>query len=263
VWHTPGQGSPRGLAAKLQPIQNRCLRTVAGAYRATPIRALETETHTPPLDLYLDRRLVAFRERLANSLVGQLILEACRVIQRRLRNKRGRQRGPRPVPSLAIDRWARSRTTDLGKPTESKRVLEAWTRRWQTNLRPDAWDRVLRPPDPKVLKLHTGLRKAESSALIQFRTGCTGLAYFLYKARVPGADSGECSCEKGLETPRHMLVHCQKESTRRDELRTVCRGRIDFRRLLDTPEGARVVGQWVLRSGRLPQFSLARALLCN
>ena len=80
VWHTLGQNSARGLAAKLQPIQNKCLRAVAGAYKATPVRALETETYTPPLDLYLDGRLAAFRARLATSQVGQLIQEAYKVI---------------------------------------------------------------------------------------------------------------------------------------------------------------------------------------
>ena len=104
-------------------------------------------------------------------------------------------------------------------------------------MKPDAWDRVLRPPDPKILKLHVGLRKAESSAPVQFRTGCTGMAYFLNKARVSGIESGLCSCRGGLETPRHMLVHCSKELIQREELRGVGRGRLDFRQLLDAPEG--------------------------
>jgi hypothetical protein len=125
IWYTPGTGSAKGLAAKLQPIQNKCLRVIAGAYRATPVKALEIETHTPPLDLYLDGRLAAFRDRLANSKVGQLIQEACRVIQRRLRNKKGRRKGYRPIPSLASNEWARTRALDLRESTEGKRVLEA------------------------------------------------------------------------------------------------------------------------------------------
>ena len=125
MWHIPGRDSARGLAAKLLPIQNKYLRIVAGAYKATPIRALETETYTPPLDLYLDGRLAAFRDRLANSQVGQAIQEACKVIQRRLRNKKGRRRGYRPIPSLFKDDWAKTRLLDLGKSTKSKRVVEA------------------------------------------------------------------------------------------------------------------------------------------
>ena len=121
--------------------------------------------------------------------------------------------------------------------------------------------RVLRPPDPKVLKLYSGLRKAESSALVQFRTGYTGLAYFLYKACVLGIESGLCSYRSSSEMPRHILIHCQKEELRRGELRRVGRSSLDFRMLLDTPKGIGVASRWIVRLGRLSQFSLAKALL--
>jgi len=35
IWHTPSE-KVVGVAAKLQLIQNKCLRTVLGAYKATP-----------------------------------------------------------------------------------------------------------------------------------------------------------------------------------------------------------------------------------
>jgi len=57
----------RGLVAKLLPTQNTCLRIVVEAYKTILIRVLETKTYTPLLDLYLDKRLVVFRDRLANS----------------------------------------------------------------------------------------------------------------------------------------------------------------------------------------------------
>ena len=81
VWHIPGRDLTQGLAAKLLPIQNKCLRVVVGAYKATLIRALEIEIYTLLLNLYLDGRLAVFRDRLANSQVGQAIQEVCKVIQ--------------------------------------------------------------------------------------------------------------------------------------------------------------------------------------
>jgi hypothetical protein len=39
----------RGRIGFLRKEQSQCLRTVAGAYRATPVRSLETETFVPPL----------------------------------------------------------------------------------------------------------------------------------------------------------------------------------------------------------------------
>ena len=53
LWHQPtGNASkPKGPAAKLQKQQNQGLQTVLGAFKATPIRQLETELYMPPLDL--------------------------------------------------------------------------------------------------------------------------------------------------------------------------------------------------------------------
>jgi len=62
VWHIPGKDLVQGLAAKLLPTQNTCLRVVAGVYKAIPIRVLETKTYILLLDLYLDERLVVFRD---------------------------------------------------------------------------------------------------------------------------------------------------------------------------------------------------------
>jgi hypothetical protein len=41
IWHQPSLGKPKGLVVRLQKYQNQGLRTVLGAYRATPARMLE------------------------------------------------------------------------------------------------------------------------------------------------------------------------------------------------------------------------------
>ena len=69
---------------------------------------------------------------------------------------------------------------------------------------------------------------------------------------MPGVKSDLCSCGNGLETPRHVLIHCEKEIEQRGELRKAGSSRLDLRKLLDTLEGARVAGWWVVRLGRLP-----------
>lgn len=48
---TPLAGNAKGLAKTMQSTQNNYLRIVAGAYKAIPIAALETETYIPPIDL--------------------------------------------------------------------------------------------------------------------------------------------------------------------------------------------------------------------
>ena len=87
-----------------------------------------------------------------------------------------------------------------------------------------------------MLRLHDKLRKAESSVLVQIRTGRTGVAHFLYKAKVPAYETGKCRCGHGNETPRHLLLSCQEEEDRREDLGQ--KGNRTFARLLNTPEGA-------------------------
>jgi hypothetical protein len=248
------------------------LRVVAGAYRATPIRSLETETFTPPIDLYLDSRLATFQKQLEDSEVGRIIENSCAWIRARIRNRRGRKTTRKSTIKKQKEAWAKEREERFRQDqptrqrfTERQKVLVAWKTRWQEQeakrKEGDIWDQVKGPPDPKILKLHKGLRKAESSVLIQLRTGRTGLRHFLNRVRVPGYESGQCECDMGLETPRHVLLHCPHESERREALKESQGGSLDFNRLLDTPRGAPVVSKWMIRSGRIPQFQLAGTLL--
>ena len=82
IWHSPTKpnGKPQGLAVKLQPLQNKCLQVVAGAYKATPTRNLEVEIYTPLIDLYLDSRLAAFQSQLAYTGADKIIQKACSAI---------------------------------------------------------------------------------------------------------------------------------------------------------------------------------------
>jgi hypothetical protein len=81
IWHTPARSqrdTAQGVAAKLRQIQNKCLRAVPGAYRATPTSTLGVEAYIPTIDLYLDSRLAAFQAKLAGSKVEQFIENTCK-----------------------------------------------------------------------------------------------------------------------------------------------------------------------------------------
>jgi hypothetical protein len=60
----PGDTGPRGPAKALSKAQNRSLRIVVEAYKSAPIRYLEIEAWVPSLDLYLNKRLANFKNRL-------------------------------------------------------------------------------------------------------------------------------------------------------------------------------------------------------
>ena len=79
----PG-GNAVGITGSLRKEQSQCLRAVAGAYRATPVRSLETETFVPPLDLYLNGRVAQFEGRIEESGMAQLIRDSCTTIARKL-----------------------------------------------------------------------------------------------------------------------------------------------------------------------------------
>jgi hypothetical protein len=98
--------------------------------------------------------------------------------------------------------------------------------------------------------------------LEQVRSGRIGLARFLFYSRqVPGVLSEQCRCGAGEETPRHMALYCIEEAERRQSIRMG--GRVDYRQIIGTTNGARQLAEWKIRTGRLSQFSLARTLLYN
>jgi hypothetical protein len=69
AWYTPAEakGHRKGIAERLQSIQGKCLRVIAGAYKATSTEALEIETHTPPLDLFTEESVARTSIRLRTA----------------------------------------------------------------------------------------------------------------------------------------------------------------------------------------------------
>ena len=58
VWHMPKDATNKKLKTSTKKptvMRNRCLRTVAGAFKATPIPVLEAETFIAPIDYDLDQ----------------------------------------------------------------------------------------------------------------------------------------------------------------------------------------------------------------
>ena len=115
------------------------------------------------------------------------------------------------------------------------------------------------PPSRQVLKLHAGLKKAESSMLVQAHTGRVGLAKFLYGRKVPRIQTAQCCCKAGEETVYHIALYCTNKADCQQGLQV--NGRLNYRRLIRTASGAKQLAEWMIRSGRLGQFSLARNLL--
>ena len=280
AYHVPAAPKPRGIARSLAREQNRCLRVIAGAFRATPVRNLETETFVPPIDLYLNVRLADFEARLQLTGKAQLIDNVCAGagVRAQLRRRRGRprkQKQPTIEEGAGKLRWAKERMWDgtRGALYEAREALARdWRERWQSDCaaarrrrrrphggRVSPADRTPEFGEGKSLERHEGLRKHESSVLIQMRTGKIGLRAFLHQRRVPDVLTPSCGCGAAPETPEHLLLSCRETVGERRELPEL-RTRRDYEAQIDNPATAGSLARWLLRLGRLHQFDLAESL---
>ena len=262
----PG-GNAVGIAGSLRKEQTQCLRTVAGAYRATPVRALETETFVPPLDLYLNGRVAQFEGRIEESGMGQLIRDSCATIARKLRNRRRHYTMPQEHNNETTERVKRWLATDLVSADRKKiqtTLVREWKERWQREVdrsrarhRGRAEEPADEPPTKERLKLHDELQKAESSLLVQMRTGKIGLRAFLFERRVPDVMTPVCSCGDGRETARHVAAYCQLEETTRRELPFAMRTHRDFDMAVKDPTRAASLTRWLMRRQRVGGYRVA------
>lgn len=88
---------------KAKLAQNKCLRTVNGAFKATPIRELEAEVYVPPIDLVMKEQRAAHVQRVFQAPVGDFIRAQCLKIRKRAWRKRRRSKGAVPTRVPAIE----------------------------------------------------------------------------------------------------------------------------------------------------------------
>ena len=109
-----------------------------------------------------------------------------------------------------------------------------------------------------MLSLFEGLSRPYSSILIQIRSICIGLQHFLYKMNI--ADSDECHCGEGSQTPRHILLQCSSYVDLRRtildkvKLSDFSRHLNDYNALMAHPHAVRYIAEFMLGTGLLGQF---------
>lgn len=99
IWHAPPGTAEAKMThvKKLATEQNGCLRTVLGAYRATPIAVLEAESAMPSMQIALDQtvlRMQALRGTHPVTKIGNARI-------RKILCKKQRKRGTRTEPTPA------------------------------------------------------------------------------------------------------------------------------------------------------------------
>ena len=122
--------------------------------------------------------------------------------------------------AATVTKWAGQRWKTGEKKGErltTDQVVElAWQDWWQQQRRNQPLKRMADEDPPellftdKALKRHQGLTKAQSSLLIQARTGDIGLRDYLFKVKVPEVQTPYYSlCEEGgqeRETVEHLTI---------------------------------------------------------
>lgn len=105
----------------------------------------------------------------------------------------------------------------------------------------------------RYYRRHSSLRKAESSALVQARTGKIGLRAFLFSRKVPGIVTPLCDCGESPETVEHILGGCPTNPEALDLLRKEG-PLVALLQKLQTGQGARPIIRVLMK--RLPEYRL-------
>jgi len=284
TWYRPRsvQGWTQGIDNRLRTVQARCLRVIAGAYRATAGEALEVETYVEPLDLYITKIAAeaAVRHQLSSSAKGTT--ERCQRIRESTNVSNVSQRGGRKhtsTPRQQLLQWVqtksgqpltRSELDDLDKARQKnerqkKRASQSietfvkiqWRLRWARGSKGQHSRTLTRFPSKDLLKIHAGRPKWVSSLTVQLRTGKIGFHTFLYTMKVPGVESPDCVCGHGNMTVSHVLLDCILWLEER-KVMVEAVGKSDLKSLLNSRTGALAAARFVHRTKLLAQFREVR-----
>ena len=297
AWDEPN-GNRRPVARALDKAQSKCLRVVCGAFRSTPLKALQSETAIPPLLLHLDKLGAAAWTRYREGPVGPLSSGICTALQAHL--SRSMRPAPRPTAphgsrlaqwsaawdDQATGRWRQDFADDGNKALperESDMSRAQWKRvrdHHSLHLWRDAW-----PADPPRHPLtghlqptprytlpprewcdarqdHENLSKASSAMLLQARSGHIGLAAYLAWRQVPDFGSPQCECGHEPDTVPHRLAGCPARpgmpSPDASDSRTAPHLPKDERARVLLQKYPQATARWLLGSVALPQFGWAR-----
>jgi hypothetical protein len=144
--------------------------------------------------------------------------------------------------------------------TDWTTVTDRWKARWQQDAGNGHSAGSLAAQTPcwtarAVRRRHLHLTKAESSLLTQIRTGHIGLNAHLSRGGTVSSPACQCGAEE--ETPAHVLLSCTAAPTRPSGWP---RTPADLDSRLQTGLTARPLLRWLIRSGRLTEYRLAREL---
>jgi hypothetical protein len=266
VWYDPDDArvGRNKQIYPLQVIQNKCLRTITGAYKTTNIQVLEHEAGIAPLDLQLESVAVAHAIRSKDTARERVVTGACDEVKSRAQRAE-RIRLDRPQSRNERLRSRMQRSTLKAKRAACMKKDQEWASRWQSYQEKARTDRHALTAaqashwESKQHHFHKGLLKAESTVATLLRTEHIGMNDYLCQRGVPGYESPLCICGWSRQRVKHILLFCPRFARDRDKMIQEA-GTSDCATLLSTPRGLRAVVKWFLRQDILTQFSLTKEM---
>ena len=263
VWFNPQKKLSNIIS--LSTFQNKCLRTIGGVFKATPIFLLESELFLPPLDLYFKLRTACF----LSSFYSNTLPNSSSTLLHKLHSQislyvSSLRTTPKSLTTISLNWrtvWLEQLTTnqDFSKKSLQEVFHKEWEARWQVSRGNCSaiWDMFTRRPQKKNLNIFKDLRKAESSLFLQILSARIGLASFLFRANVPDFNSPLCTCGFGEETAQHITFFCNKFSNQRQQVQFPLQ---DFPSILFSSKLLPKLLFWFMSLKRLDQFNLAHQL---
>ena len=293
VWGVRHDGGPQAenLLKPIQQVQNQCLRKIAGAYKRTPVAALERECAIPPVSLHIETIAL---QRAAKMALDPVKGEIANVLSDIWNRRVGRRRSARrpPTPYEVLQDWAKNPKAEVegyyahlrdreqrstngsqrpqrrrteGRPMEGRtkpatlitRWAELeWRRRWLEKAKARKESTWRTPWEVSTLSLYEGLTKPEATALFLLRTEVIGLNAWLAAVGVPGI-LPRCPCGWANQTVQHVLLWCPQLN--RSDLIAHCRSeRVE--EILGRKRSAQAAARWLIEAKALAQFKVAREM---
>ena len=114
-------------------------------------------------------------------------------------------------------------------------------------------------PTKKMLKLHKGLCKAESTLILWMKTEKMSLKKFLHIKKILGFDSPKCLYKREMQSAKHVLTRCRANTRKRIKMweenqKKVAFGKISWKMMLTQTKLAKKAAQFMKSFGLIDQF---------
>jgi hypothetical protein len=297
VWSTR-PGNEIACTNKLAPlgtVQNKCLRRILGAYKRTPVPAIERESEIPPLDLHIKSQTTQWafftRDAPVTREIDEALNQVWRAAARRripTRGRRPRPAGPRPATDLHdirrtavtiknastrkmnMEEGNQPQRTAGGRPRPPRTLqyrsssteidayfADLWRQRWQSEASKRRNHRARVWHSPWDLRPLTLYESlAKHEATALFLLRTEVMGLNAWLANVIPGQSASCGCGAQRQTLSHLLTFCPNTTEARLSL-IERTGSTDLRAMLDNPERAQAAARWLLETGVLGQFRVA------